>query len=515
MASGITDQEKALAFLGALPSNDSGRPETIRLDTHANVVFLTGDKAYKVKRAVRFPFLDYSTLELRKAACQSEIEVNSGNAPQIYIRAIPVTEDGDGNLSLDGPGTPVEWAVEMHRFHRTGELDILASKGPIDPDLCDQLAAMMVDAHDAAPLRQGALFYSELHSYIGQNLAAFHERPDLFPTEQVRHLTAESEQALQSIHDLILKRGEQGLIRRCHGDVHARNIVLIDGKPVLFDAIEFSDAIATNDVLYDLAFLLMDLWERGQPTAANRLFNRYLDKTRLAEHAEGLAALPFYMSMRAAIRAKIAASASANQTDIGLKHEQEQQARKYFRYSLAFLDPSDPGLLAAGGFSGTGKSTLCRQIAPEIGRAPGARILRTDTARKRMLGLSDGVKAPASAYSKEAIAQVYHALENETQTVLAAGHSAIFDAVLASEDERLRVEEAATRVDAGFLGLWLTAPPEVLKARVGARTNDVSDATGDIVDKQLNYDLGVMTWPQVDAGGTPEETAEQVRKLLL
>jgi aminoglycoside phosphotransferase family enzyme/predicted kinase len=507
-------QDEALRFFKSLPSDDPARPDVKRIDTHANIVFLVGGKAYKIKRAVRFPFLDYSTLALRADACKAEITFNSPNAPQIYLRALPVTREADGTLALNGTGEAVEWAVEMNRFERRNELDTMAERETFSDALSDRLADMMMAAHESAPQRGGAGFHRELASYVEQNEAAFQEHPELFPAEDVRHLTETSRTLLKSLHDLILKRGEQGLIRRCHGDAHLRNIVLVDGAPVLFDAVEFSDAIATGDVLYDLAFLLMDLWERGQPNAANRVFNRYLDWSPLDSHPEGLAALPFYLMMRAAIRAKIAASAALTQQHGNEKQRQQEQAKAYFRHALAFLDPSRPRLVAIGGLSGTGKTTLAYGLAPEIGRAPGARVLRTDVTRKRLLGIGETEKAPETAYTPEASQAVYQALDDTIQGVLAAGYSALFDAVFAAESERRQIGAVAARVEARFDGLWLSAPGDVLKARVSARAGDASDATADVVDKQLGYDLGDMTWAEVDAGGTREDTLIRARQAL-
>lgn len=507
-------QNEALAFLGALPSSDPDRPDVKRIDTHANIVFLIGARAYKVKRAIRYPFLDYSTLPLREEACRSEITCNKPNAPQIYRRAVAVTRETDGTLKLDGSGEAVEWVVEMNRFERRNELDVMAHRGPFTDTLSDRLADMMIAAHDAAPVRDGAGFYSELATYVDQNEAAFHEHPELFPAEQVRHLTETARTLLANLHELFLRRGEQGLVRRCHGDAHLRNIVLIEDQPILFDAVEFSDAIATGDVLYDLAFLLMDLWERGQPRAANRVFNRYLDKSRLDCHPEGLAALPFYLMMRAAIRSKIAASAALAQSDPAQRQHQQDQAKAYFSYAQSFLEPSQPRLVALGGLSGTGKTTLAYLVAPEIGRAPGARVLRTDVMRKRLLGIAETDRAPAAAYTREASDRVYEALDQTIQGVLAAGHAAIFDAVFAAEEERGRIEEIARRVEAGFTGLWLTAPAAVLKHRVATRAGDASDATTDVVERQLGYDLGEMGWTEIDAGSDRDQTAALARKAL-
>lgn len=510
-----TTQDRVFAFLESLKPDDASGLATKRIDTHANTVVLVGSKAYKVKRAVRFPFLDYSTLALRKDACEREILYNSRYAESLYVKAVPVTEEADGSLALDGSGEPVEWVVIMNRFSHEDELDNLAEAGPFSDALADDLATMMVAAHDNAPEREADGFIAELQSYVEQNAAAFAEHPELFPPQEAAHLNESARLWLERIVDLIRTRGRHGLIRLCHGDAHLRNIVLQDGKPVLFDAIEFSDAIATGDVLYDLAFLLMDLWERGQTRAANRVFNRYFDKARREIDIEGLAALPFYLMMRAAIRAKIAASAALNQSDQHERQRQEDQARAYFRHALAFLDPREPVLTAVGGLSGTGKTTLAYAIAPEIGRAPGARVLRTDVMRKARLGLAETEKAPAEAYTKEASDEVYAAIDRQIQSVLAAGHSAIFDAVFADEKERSHVAAVATRVEAQFCGLWLTAPEAVLKQRVSARKADASDADANVVSLQLGYDLGDLTWASVDAAGSLDDTLRNAQQALL
>ncbi|MEM8704499.1 MAG: AAA family ATPase [Pseudomonadota bacterium] len=507
-------QDSVFQFFEDMGFGNVHRPGFERIDTHANVIFLIGDTAYKMKRSVRYPFLDYSTLELREEACKAEITFNRPNAPRIYREAVPVTREEDGRFALGGTGETVEWVVVMNRFERQGELDILAGQTRFSDTLSDQLARMMVAAHEVAPERSGTGFFEELMRYVDQNDAAFREHPDLFPDEEVRHLTEQSKHLLASLSELILHRGEKGLVRRCHGDAHLRNIVLIGNEPVLFDAVEFSDAIATGDVLYDLAFLLMDLWERGQSRSANRVFNRYLDLSRLDTHAEGLAALPFYLMMRAAIRSKIAASAALAQSDPVQRDLQETFARTYFGLAQSFLEPSRPDLVAIGGLSGTGKTTLAYELAPDIGRAPGARVLRTDVMRKRLLNIPEHEPAPQDAYTKEASNRVYAAIDHAIQAVLAAGHSAIFDAVFAAENERDKIRRIAGSVEAGFTGLWLSAPGETLKGRVSQRSGDASDATPAVVDTQLGYDIGTMTWAEIDASQSPEQTAEFAREEL-
>lgn len=196
-------QNQALAYLSSLPSDDPQRPKVKRIDTHANIVFLVGSKAYKVKRSVKFPFLDYSTLALREEACKAEITYNQPNAPQIYRQALAITREADGSLTLGGSGEAIEWAIEMNRFEHQHELDIIAEEGPLPDSLSDRLADMMVSAHETAPPRQGSGFYSELASYVEQNDDAFREHPDLFDAESVRHLTETSRTVLTSLHELI------------------------------------------------------------------------------------------------------------------------------------------------------------------------------------------------------------------------------------------------------------------------------------------------------------------------
>src|SRR5437016_1257974 len=279
-----------------------------RIDTHAASIFLAGERAYKIKRAVRFPFLDYSTLEKRKAACEAELAVNRVFAPGLYRRVVAIGRDEAGRLSLDGAGEPVEWAVEMQRFDESATLDHLAARGALDPALGNELARIVAAAHAAAPAADAAQWARALASYIEQNEAAFREEPALFAPDDAERLTQASRAALARLRPLILMRGEGGLVRRGHGDLHLGNIALIDGKPVPFDAVEFDPLIAAGDVLYDLAFLLMDLHERGLKQAANVVLNRYLVEARRDSDFDALAALPPFMSLRAAIRAKVTAA---------------------------------------------------------------------------------------------------------------------------------------------------------------------------------------------------------------
>jgi len=505
----IDPQEEVFGLLSDRATH--GGAEVRRIDTHAASVFLAGDLAYKVKRAIRFPFLDYSTLAKRKAACEAELAVNRPFAPQIYLGVVPITRTA-GGLALGGGGEPVEWVVKMRRFDETATLDRLAEQGRIDAALADKLARVVAAAHAQTPLSEAEPWIDALARFIDQNDTAFHDAPELFAPEQAETLTRANREALIRLRPLLRARGEQGLIRRGHGDLHLGNIALIDGKPVPFDALEFDPLIAAGDVLYDLAFLLMDLVERSLKRAANVVLNRYLAETCRDSDLDALAALPLFMSMRAAIRAKVTAARLAN----AKAEEREaiaQAAQTYFRLACELIAPPVPELIAVGGLSGAGKSVLARTLAMDLRPAPGAVLLRSDVERKMLFGVGETERLPPDAYTAETTTNVYAMLGAKARRIVAARHSAIVDAVFARESERAAISRIAS-CGVSFHGLFLTADLATRIARVSARAGDASDAGADIARQQEAYDSGAVTWTVVDASGTPAETLDHARAAL-
>ena len=370
-----------------------GTHEVRRIETHANVVFLAGEIALKVKRAVRFPFLDYSTLAKRKVACESELEVNRAFAPELYLRVVPITRTANGALALHGEGEAIEWAVEMRRFDESRTLDHIAEVRGIDDDLARALAAMVSAMHEVAPVVEPGPWLSAIEGFIDQNAEAFCEDRELFDAVRAANLDGAVRAACARLRPLLLRRGKRGLTRRGHGDLHLANIVLLHDRPVPFDAIEFDPNVAAGDVLYDLAFLLMDLLNRGLSRAANTVLNGYC-ASAAAEDLDGLAALPFFLSMRAAIRAKVTA-ARRQFSDPGRHSKLAEEAAAYFRLACGLISPMPPTLIAVGGMSGTGKSLLARALAPFVGPAPGALMLRSDVERKKLFGVAETDKLPA------------------------------------------------------------------------------------------------------------------------
>jgi aminoglycoside phosphotransferase family enzyme/predicted kinase len=491
------DQSAVFAFLADPAAHGSSGP-VVRIDTHGACVFLAGSDVYKVKRAVRFPFMDYSTLDARRRACEAEIAVNRDNAPELYLGVVPITRGDDGALRLGADGEIVEWAVHLRRFDENATLDRLAERDEFGLDLVPDLAAAVLAAHRRAPVRDAEAATAALKAQARDTLDDLARHPDLFPAAELAALRLALERLLSAATPLLLERGAHGQVRRCHGDLHLRNIALIDGRAVLFDAIEFDEAIATGDVLYDLAFLLMDLWERGLRPAANRLLNRYLwacDDEDL--QIAGLALLPPFLALRAAIRAKVTAELARLSPDA--REGARADARRYFDAARGFVAAQPAQLVAVGGLSGSGKSTLAARLAPSVGRPPGAVHLRSDIERKRLFGVGELDPLPAEAYEAEQSDRVYERLRTLAAIGLRAGQSVVVDAVHRREDERHAIAAVAAAGGVRFTGLWLDAPATTLRDRVAARRGDASDATPAVVDAQAAQDLGALTWDRLDA----------------
>jgi aminoglycoside phosphotransferase family enzyme/predicted kinase len=493
-------QQEIFAFL-LDPGHHDGKKVT-RVDTHAAVVFLVGERAYKVKRAVKFPFLDFSTLDRRKAALEAEIAANKPFAPELYIGLIPVVRHDEG-LWLGGDGDAVEWVLEMHRFDENQTLDHLAAENRIDRGMAETLARSIAAAHTRAPVVDAGPWIAALRDYVEQNEGAFREFPTLFPIDAAASLTAASRAALERLQGLLEARGKAGLVRRGHGDLHLGNIALIDGTPTLFDALEFDPLVASGDVLYDLAFLLMDLIGRKLSTLANVVLNAYFNAAKRTDDLDALATLPLFMSLRAAIRAKVTAAKLAEARDPA---KIEEDARTYFSLACRLIAPPPPRLIAVGGLSGTGKSVLARNLAPFVMPEPGAVVLRSDLERKALFDAGETERLPQSAYSTETTARVYASLADKARRALTAGHSAIVDAMFAREEERAAIEQMAHTHHFDFQAIFLTADLDTRMTRVGARVNDASDANGSIAQAQEKYDLSQLKWKKVDASGTPEQT---------
>ncbi len=506
---GEAAQAEAIAFL-ADPATHGGHPVK-RIDTHAAIVFLTGERAYKLKRAVRLSYLDFSTCERRRAVCEAEVRLNRRTAPELYLGVRAIGRTPGGTLAFDA-GDPVDWVVEMRRFPSACLLDTVAATGPLDPAMLRELADTIARFHEGAPVVRGDGAARVRAVIAGNRDSVARLAPGLLDAARCARLHRRSLATAARLAGLLDRRARAGRVRHGHGDLHLANIYLHDGQPVPFDCLEFDPELATTDVLYDLAFLLMDLWRRGLHREASLVFNRYCDRTG---ETAGLAALPLFLSMRAMVRAHVEARVAERQGGAQDRAERLAKARAYLDHAERFLTDPAPALVAIGGVSGTGKSTLAGRLAPLVGAAPGARWLRTDVLRKQLAGVDPETHLPDSAYTPAAHEAVYAALQERVGATLATGWPVIVDAVFDFPETRARIEALAARPGVPFAGLWLQADRAALHARVGARHGDASDAGPEVVDRQLARDSGPLgRWSAIDAGGSPDETLRRARTAL-
>lgn len=506
-------QEEVIRFL-ADPRAYGGHIGNVeRCDTHAAIVFLAGARAYKIKRAVRFPYVDFATREKRHVAIDRELEVNRLFAPDLYIGTSVVTCEADGRLALGGTGTAVENVLVMRRFAEADLLSRMAAGGKLTEAQAADVADAVFRSHELCAPAEVPDAVARLSALIETLAIGLREVAALLAPSDPNGLCAQALGMLQRTQQLIEQRAAQGFIRRCHGDLHLNNIVLIDGRPTLFDALDFDDRLATVDTLHDLAFLLMDLDHVGKRRLANVVLNRYLWRAGDTLAIEGLATLPLFLALRSGVRALVTAERAA-QKRTDAKSAEAAAARGYLVHALTYLDPPAPRLVVIGGLSGTGKTRAAASLAPELGAAPGALHLRSDLERKAMHGVEATERRPAAAYTREAARAVYDRVLEKARIALRAEHAVVVDATFLEAGEQRAVEDMATRAGVPFTGIWLTAPREVLLARVSARQGDASDATVDVVERQLASGADGGSWHAIDAGGSPEETLERVRAVL-
>lgn len=468
------------------------------IETACARVFLAGETAFKVKRRVELGYLDYSTLDLRYWALDRELRFNRAAASDIYRAIRKVTRAPGGGLELDGAGEVVEYALEMRRFDEGAVL--AAQPWAVDGQLADALGREVALAHARADARPRGGGGKALKYTIDSNAKLIRELAPQLGGERVEALIAATDAEYFRREALLDARRDAGFARQCHADLHLGNILLENGRPVLFDCIEFNDVLSDIDVQYDLAFLLMDLDFRRRRDAAVRVLSAYADEGLRSFGPgllKGLAALPLMMAVRAGVRTHV----QAHSGDL-------EGAGAYLDAGLRHLAPPPPSLTAVGGLSGSGKSTFARLIAPGLGASPGAVVLRTDEIRKRLLGVGPKAQLPASVYSPAFYNEVYDRLLGEARLLLEAGRAVVIDATFMQADLRQRAEALGRAAGVPFHGVWLEAPPEVLAQRIEGREGDASDATVATLRMQLERDVGDLDWVRVDASGPAQEAAE-------
>lgn len=454
----MTSQDEIIAFLSNGASYGLPGAEVERVETHGCIVFLVGDRAYKLKRPVVFSSLDYSTIDRREAACRAELELNRRTAPELYLGVHALRRKGDGELGFDGDGVVIDWVVAMRRFDQADLFNRLADSRALTPERINALAEEIAQFHGTAERLFGFGGGEGLHFAIERNRCDQHSVEAILEHDAVEVLHKASCEALERVTPLLDRRREAGKVRRCHGDLRLANICLLDDRPTLFDAIEFSDPVSCVDVLFDLAFLLMDLHQRGLNVLANMLCNRYLD---LTGDSDGLTVLPLMLSVRAATRAYALAGSVQRQPNASAAQHHAAAARAHLTLALSLLSGFQTRVIAIGGIGGSSKTSLASSLAATFGPAPGARILGSETMRKRVLNLPPETRLPASAYTQEMSERVYAGLAAEAVKTVQAGFTAIIDAGFVHPAERQAIAAMAATALVPFIGVWLGSPQDL------------------------------------------------------
>lgn len=515
----VEDQSEVIEFLSRPETHGKGVTAVERIDTHISIVFLAGERVYKLKRAVRFSYLDFSTRELRRRYCEAEVRVNRRTAPELYEGVAAVVRGDDGSLRLEergGGARACDWLVVLRRFDEDTLFDRMAGRGDLSGDLMIDLAGVLARFHEEAERRFDFGAAESIRETLGESTERFLcHGGNIFDGAAVRRLLDLSWGAFERLCGLLEARREAGFVRHCHGDLHLRNICLVGGRPTLFDAIEFNESLACIDTLFDLAFLLMDLEHRGLRPLANLVLNRYVALAEAPEEAiRGLAALPLFLSCRAAIRAHTGAEGALSQRDEDEARRLVEEARAYFRAAEDFLATPAPRLIAVGGYSGSGKSRLAQGIAPQLGAAPGALVLRSDVIRKRLQGVDEFTRLGPESYASRVSERVFRTICARAALALEAGRSVIADAVYVSSAQRAALAAVAERAGVPFTGLWLEAPFEVMERRIAARPRDASDATVEVLRRQLGSRPGDLNWRRLDASRDSEAVLAAARAVL-
>jgi len=456
------------------------------LETHISWVFLAGEFAYKVKKPVRLPFLDFSSLSERYYYCREEVRLNRRTAPQVYLDVVPI----GGEPPRIGESSPLaDYAVRMRRFPQQALLERLAEEGRLEPGHVDLLADEVARFHCAVAIASDRDDYGLPDRVCVPALRNFEDIAQLQPPPGMGPaLEALRDWTRLECHDLernFVQRKAGGFVRECHGDLHLANVVMVDGRPLLFDCVEFSAVMRWTDVMNDVAFLLMDLVHHGQPRLAWRFLDRYLETT--GDYG-GLAVLRFYAVYRAMVRAKIACIRARQVSDPHERAGCEHAFERYVALAERLSRREPPLLVLMHGFAASGKTTASQRLL----EAMGAVRLRSDVERKRLHGLCATERAAAAPgeamYGTGPTERTYARLAAITREALEAGYPAIIDATFLDRGQREHFRDIAREARAGFEIVSCEVAPDVLRERIERRLrkgDDASDASLAVLERQL------------------------------
>lgn len=460
----------------------------VLIETHISYVILTGDFAYKIKKAVDFGFLDFSTVSKRLENCENELRLNRRLAPEIYLDVVAITGTTDKPV-MGGDGTAIEYAVKMKQFAQSAQLDNMLAAGELHTDHIDAVARMIADFHRSTAVADETVGYGSsnaVYQPVKENFAQIRKQDyaHVFDTvlDRLQHWSEQSYERLEAVFD---QRKHDGFIRECHGDMHLRNLVWLDGStasgPRAFDCIEFNAQLRWIDVISEVAFLVMDLQSRQQALLANHCLNTYLEVT--GDYA-ALPLLRFYLCYRALVRTKVSVLRSQQ---AGIEADEKKllddEFASYLNLAVGYTKLSPAKLIIMRGPSASGKSTLSQQLVDHLGLIR----IRSDVERKRMFNIRPDShhKNGAALYSKKTSFKVYRKLLDLSAMLIDAGYSVIVDAAFLAEDQRSPFQQLAESCGISYHILEITAASDVLRRRIIERKNDVSDADVAILEQQL------------------------------
>jgi aminoglycoside phosphotransferase family enzyme/predicted kinase len=460
------------------------------VETHASWLLLAGDFAYKIKKAITLPFLDYGTLARREECCRAELVLNHRLAPELYLDVVPI--GGTPESPRIGEPPPIEWAVRMRRFDEGGRLDHLAARDELRPEHLSQLAATLCAFHRAAAAAAPTTRFGAPEQVLAAARENFIElRQILPPSDQpcVEQLARWTEGEFTRRAADFAARKDGGAIREGHGDLHLGNLVLIDGHVTAFDCIEFNEDFRWNDPASEIAFVWIDLLDHGRPGLAAWFLNAWLEA---GGDFPALAVLRFYAVYRAVVRAKVGAL-RARQEDADAARNELDAVRGYLRLARKIAVPPAPTLAITCGLSGSGKTTAssARLLDTAQEAAGGILRLRSDVERKRLFGLAAAddsrLTLDGGIYTVEATTRTYGRLRALARELLLAGWPVIVDAAFLKRGERAAFRSLASELDVDFRILATEAPIEELRRRIRARSGDASEATVAVLEKQLGW----------------------------
>ncbi len=472
--------------------NPAGYDHAVRnihvVETHISWVVLTGPYAYKIKKPVNLGFLDFSTLDKRRFYCEEELRLNRRLAEALYLGVIPIT-GSPASPRLNGSGATIEYAVKMVQFSEEARLDRMLARGELQPMHIDLLAQELAAFHGRIAIAGHDQPFGDpehVHEPVRQNFEQIRSRIEAPDQPQLQRLQAWSERTFAELRQTFENRKRRGFIRECHGDAHLANMVWLDERVTFFDCLEFSENLRWIDTMSEVAFLTMDLDDRGRADLARRVLNAYL------EHSgdyEGLAVFRFYQVYRALVRAKVACIRASQS---GLSEEEKQKVREeylgYANLAERYTRDVETSLIITHGLSGSGKTWLSQQLLESFD----AIRVRSDVERKRLHGLApharSGAAIDSGIYTAEAGRRTYARLAELAQTILRAGHPVIVDAAFLKRHQRDQLCVVADRMRVPFVILDVQAPESVLRARLQRRVRherEASEAGLAVLDRQL------------------------------